>query len=448
MQRTVFTVLVSLIAMFHLNIAAAENLLSIYHLAQQNDPTFRAAQQEYNANREIRRQSLAAFLPVLNLSANYDNISQEYSTTGTTGTSDNTNKSDYTNKGYTLSLNQAIYHHDFYVQYRQAGYQVQQASANFNIAAQDLVVRTATAYFKVLGAIDNLTFAKAEKKSIAEQLHQTKQRFEVGLTAITDVHEAQSRFDQSTAQTIAAENLLAINRENLRELIGQYPQSISPLADDAPLVNPDPNDIEEWAKIAAKQSLALLASEKAMQIAREEINRKRSGHYPTLDLVASVGHTEQNGGALLSNITGSETNDTRIGVRLNIPLYQGGLVNSQTNEAAYRYQAAREKYEQQRRATERQTRSSYLNVIANISQVRALRQALKSSRTALEATEAGYQVGTRTAVDVLNSRREVFRSERDYAQARYTYILETLRLQQAAGILGEDDVVGVNNWLQ
>jgi outer membrane protein len=324
---------------------------------------------------------------------------------------------------------------------------VAQATANFGSAKQGLLLRVAEAYFQVLGAEDNLNFTRAEQKAIAEQLKQAKQRFKVGLTAITDVHEAQARYDQSVAQSIAAENRLAVSRESLREITGQYFSVLAPLSKQSPLIAPDPQNIEQWVNTAKDKSLPLLAAEQAMRIAREEIARNRAGHYPTLDLVASQSHTETDGGAFVT-FTGKQTDDTRIGVQLNLPLYQGGLVSSQTRQAAYKYQQARELYEQQQRATERQTRNAYLNVLANISQVKAFRQALQSTRTALEATEAGYQVGTRTAVDVLNARREVFRAERDYAQARYAYILETLRLKQAAGTLGEQDLAAINRWLQ
>ncbi len=419
----------------------AENLIDIYKLALENDPTFRAAKQEFLATQEIRNQRFALFLPALNISASYTDLRQRYSFIGTP------RDDKYVTKNYGLNLKQALYRHDYFVQYRQANYQVAQASANLNNAAQELILRAAQSYFEVLGAIDNLDFSKAEKKSIEEQLNQTKQRFEVGLTAITDVHEAQSRYDQSVAQNIAAKNLLAISRENLREVTGQYPQVISRLSDKTPLLRPEPEDIEQWTEIASKQSLSLIAAEKAMQVAREEVNRQRAGHYPTLDLVASKSESITEGGAFVE-FTGKKQTDTRIGLQLNVPIYEGGLVNSKTSQAAYQYNRAKELYERQRRATENQTRSAYLNVLANISQVLAYEQALKSSRTALEATEAGYEVGTRTAVDVLNSRREVFRAERDYAKSRYTYILETLTLRQAAGTLSDEALQVINRWLQ
>ncbi len=419
----------------------AENLADIYKLALENDPTFAAAKQEFLATQEIKNQSFALFLPALSFSANYTNLKQKYTVAGAD------TKYSYNTNGYGLNLKQMIYRHDYFIQYKQADYQVARASANFNNAAQELILRVSQRYFEVLGAIDNLDFANAEKKAIEEQLNQTKQRFEVGLTAITDVHEAQARYDQSVAQTIAAENLLAISRENLREITGQLPQNIARLSAKTPLVRPDPENIEQWMEIANKQSLSLIAAEKAMQIAREQINLNRAGHYPTLDLVASQTYSSSDGGAFIG-FTGRDQEETRIGLQLNLPIYQGGLVNSRTSQAAYQYNQAKELYERQRRRTENQTRSAYLNVLANISQVQAYEQALKSSRTALEATEAGYEVGTRTAVDVLNSRREVFRAERDYAKSRYTYILETLSLRQAAGTLSDDAINAISRWLQ
>ncbi|VAX10276.1 Outer membrane channel TolC (OpmH) [hydrothermal vent metagenome] len=419
----------------------AENLADVYKQALENDPTFAAAKQEFLATQEIKNQSFALFLPAISLGANYTNINQKYTVAGID------TKYDYNTNSYGLNLKQMIYRHEYFVQYKQANYQVAQASANFNNATQELILRVSQRYFDILGAIDNLDFTVAEKKSIEEQLNQTKQRFEVGLTAITDVHEAQARYDQSVAQTIAAENLLAISRENLREITGQQPENIAQLAADTPLVKPDPEDIEQWTEIAGKQSLSLIAAEKAMQIAREEVNLQRAGHYPTLDLVANQTYSSSDGGAFIG-FTGKDQEETRIGLQFNLPLYEGGRVNSKTSQATFQYNQSKDLYERQRRTTENQTRSAYLNVLANISQVLAYEQALKSSRTALEATEAGYEVGTRTAVDVLNSRREVFRAERDYAKSRYAYILETLSLRQAAGTLSDDAVNAITRWLK
>ena len=435
MRKTLFSLTLGLSIAFP---AAAENLLDVYQLAQQHDPVFRAAEQEFFATREVREQSRALFLPTLNLSGQYNWNKQDYSTTGV---------QNFESYNYALSLNQTLFRNDYFVQYRQANLQVAQASARFNSAAQDLIVRVADAYFQVLAAHDNLRFVQAEKKAIAEQLNQTKQRFKVGLTAITDVHEAQSRYDQSVAQEIEAKNLVATSRENLRELIGQYPQTLAALATEVPLSPPDPQDVEAWVETAQKSSLPLIVAEKAREIARAEIDRRKSGHYPTLDLTASLSHTYTEGGAF-SPFTGNTYDDQRIGLQLNLPIYQGGLVTSQTRQAEYQFAQAKEEYIRQKRLTEKNTRTAYLNVLSNISTVKAFKQALKSTRTALEATEAGYEVGTRNAVEVLNARREVFRAERDYARSRYNYIVQALRLRQAAGILTETDLVAINKWLQ
>lgn len=428
--------------LFSLN-AAANDLMSVYEQATQNDPQYRAAEADYRANLEARPQSRAALLPQVNLTGRTGQNTTDYNiyepNTSREGTSE-----DYDSNSYSLSLSQTIYRQDYYVQLRQADAQVARAEANFRNAKQELMVRVAQRYFEYLGAIDNLGFAQAEQKAIEQQLNQTEQRFNVGLTAITDVHEARARRDQAEAQTISAKNQLEVARENLREITGMPYDQIAELDKDSPLLRPEPENIDHWVETALDHSLSLIAAEKSREIAEEEINRARAGHYPSLDLVADHTYTDTDGGGFGAQ----ETEDTSIALQLNVPLFSGGLVNSQTREASARHIQAKEQYIQQRRAIERQIRSAYLSVIANISQVKAFAQALESSRTALDATEAGFEVGTRTAVDVLNSQRELYRAQRDYAQSRYSYILESFRLKQAAGILSEQDIKQVNTWLQ
>ncbi|MGD8408245.1 MAG: TolC family outer membrane protein [Thiohalophilus sp.] len=422
--------------------ASADDLLSIYQEALQNDPQYRAAAAEYEANQEADNQGWAPLLPQINLTAsatkNTQNVKSASLPIYTVG------ESKYDTDSYTLSLSQAIYHHEYFVQLRQGNLRVAQAEANFRDARQELIARVAQRYFEYLGALDNLTFARAEKKAISQQLNQVRQRFKVGLTAITDVHEAKARYDQSVAQEISAQNLVATTRENLREITGMAHDQIAALAKNSPLLRPNPQSVQKWVDNALENSLTLIAADKARKIAEEEVNRVRAGHYPTLDLVADKTYNDVTGGTFGQR----ETEDTAISLQLNLPIYSGGLVSSQTREAAARYMQSKEQYEQQRRAIERETRSAYLSVIANISQVKAYAQALESSQTALEATEAGFEVGTRTAVDVLNSQQELYRAERDYAKARYTYILESLRLRKATGILTDQDVKQVNSWLK
>ena len=418
----------------------ADDLLTVYKAALQNDPLFRAAQAEYQAQLEDKTQSTSVLLPTISLSANYTE-NREVLTGGAflkPGTYDSTDTS------YNLNLTQSLYRHENYVGLRQADAKVAQAQAIFRDASQNLILRVTTQYFAILAAEDDLEFAIAERKAIKRQLLQTKQRFDVGLTAITDVHEAQARYDQAVAQAIVAENALLISRENLREITAKGYSKLAPLSTEQPLLKPSPADINLWVETASTENALLIASQKTKEIAREEVSRQRSGHYPTLDLVANRSYSDFSGGSFGQR----QRDNSSVSLQLKIPLYQGGLINSRTRSAAFRLNQAQENLERQRRATERKTRSAYLNVIANISQVKALKQALASSTVALEATQAGFEVGTRTAVDVLNSQRELYRARRDYAQARYNYVIETLNLKLATGTLSIADIEKFNPWLK
>ncbi len=421
-------------------VTMADDLLSVYQLAIENDPQFRAAQAEYYAQRENKTQSVAALLPTISASAHYTEHDNE--TVGGTTPGNN----EYKTNGYNLNLTQPLYRHENYVGLNQANAQVAQAEANYKNAKQNLIIRVAKQYFAVLAAEDDLEFAKAERKAIKEQLIQTQQRFNVGLIAITDVHEAQARYDQAVARAIIAQNTLDISKETLREITATTHTSLSPLSVKHPLVKPEPANIQQWVDTANEQNALLMATQKSVDVARTEVSRQSAGHYPTLDLTANHSYTDyKDGGGLLGER--EQTNNT-ISLQLNVPLYQGGLVNSFTRAAAHRLTRARENLEQQKRATERQTRNSYLSVIASISTVKALRQALASSQIALEATQAGFEVGTRTAVDVLDSQRELYLARRNYAQVRYNYVLETLNLKLAAGTLSVTDIEQLNPWLK
>lgn len=416
-----------------------EDLRDVYRLAQESDPQLRAAQAGHRAALEARPQSRAALLPNVNFTAQtqWNQVEIKKPTA-----LDN----DYNSSSYSLSLRQALYHHDYYVQLRQADAGIAQADAQYGAAKQALIVRVAETYFNLLAAEDNLRFAQAEKTAIGQQLRQTQQRFEVGLSAITDVHEAQAGYDAAVAQEIVAQNQLENTREVLREITGREHTTLTPLAGEIPLQSPDPASIDQWVETALQQNLQLLAAEAAAHVAREEMNRRQAGHYPTLDIVASHNWSD----STKSKITTSavESNSNIVGLQLNVPLFAGGAVSASTRQATHLYSQAQEGLEQTRRATVRQTRDAYLGVTAGISTVQARRQALSSARTALQATQAGFEVGTRTAVEVLNSQRELFRAQRDYARARYDYALSTLRLRQAAGILAEADLEHVNDWLK
>ena len=291
---------------------------------------------------------------------------------------------------------------------------------------------------------DDLSFALAELEAIEKQLEQADQRFEVGLATIIDVTEARAAYDLATAAIIEAENLLANAREALRETAGQYPSELAELKEETPLVKPEPENIEEWSEQAIVMNPVLQSANSNVGLAKENIEFERSGHYPTLDLVAQKGYTSQSD----SNLSGSnKTHQKILGLQVNIPIYAGGVVNSRTREASFRLDEAMQNEEEQRRAIIRQTRAAYNSVMSGVSRVNALQQAVYSNQKALESTEAGFDVGTRTTVDVLNARRELFSALRDYSRSRYEYVVNTLRLKQAAGIVSVNDIEQINQWL-
>ena len=425
-------------------LAGAETLMDIYKLATASDPQLRQAQAAYQAVAETKSEARAQLLPQITLGANLTRDRQEYTSISAPfpGLQPTTFYS--TTKGYSLNLSQALYHHDLFTQLREADASTAQARADYQAAQQDLEVRTTDRYFKVLSAVDNLDVAQAQKKSNQHLLEQAQQRFDVGMIAITDVHEAQAAYDLAVAQEISAQNQLAIAKEQLREVTGKFHDSLQPLKEDVALPAPEPAAVEKWVDTALKQNYQLIAAQAAVDKAQQDVELNRAGHYPSLDAVASYGYTDVGGGLF----GGSESNDATVGLQFNLPLYQGGGTSSRVQAAVYRLTQAKEALEQQRRATDRQTRSAYLNVVDAISRINALKQALVSTQSALDATQAGYEVGTRTIVDVLKSQSDLFDAQRNYSEARYNYIVSSLQLKQAAGMLTPADLEQVNLWLK
>ncbi len=416
----------------------SEDLLQVYQAALEADPAFAAARAEHQAALQAKPQARAAFLPQINASAGYSYTDQDYEDAAAFFRDSN-----FTTKKYGLRLDQALFNKQRWAQLEQADSRIAQSTAELTAAQQDLIIRVAQAYFDVLSAEDNLAFVKAEKKAIQQQLEQAKQQFEVGLIAITDVHESQAQYDLSVAQEINAQNQLDISREALQAIIGRSANGLSSLGEDAPLPRPEPEDIRKWVETSLQTNPQLKAVGYAVKLAEQEIEKRKGGHYPTLGLAATYGVNDADGG-----FSAGEVTDGTIGVELSLPIFSGGLTRAQVAEARSLYEKALKEQERARRNTVQQTRASYLNVLAGISRVTALRQALKSTQTAADAAQAGFEVGTRTAVDVLLALRETYRARRDYAKARYDYILSMLRLKQAAGSLSEDDLKMVNNWLQ
>jgi len=418
----------------------AEDLLEVYSLALQSDPVLLAEIASRQAIGELDAQSLALFLPQINLSADTNKVDQNTSSASATLFDGDR---DFNRHGYNLNVTQPIYRKDNFVQRDRVEIAIDSAQASYQVVAQDLILRVADRYFDFLAKQDDLTFAIAEKESIARQLDQAQQRFDVGAATITDVAESQAGFDLSNARLIEAENELANSKERLHETTGRTIDKVAALKIESEPVRPDPANIDEWSEVALAQNPAMLVAHLAVKNAGQEIELQKSGHYPSLDLVGGQNYSSSNDG----QFGGAKTTELNVGLALNVPIYSGGAVVSRTREASYRLDQAMQKEEQQRRLIYRQSRVAYNDVISGVSRVKALKQAVISSERAFESTEAGYEVGTRTTVDVLNVRRNLFSARRDYSVARYRYIVATLSLKQAAGTVSVDDLSRINAWM-
>lgn len=433
-----YVVSVFLAVLFWLPQAQGEDLIQVYEMALQHDAQIKAARATRDSVLEARPQAIAQLLPTLSMSGSGTSVDVDtvHATTTTIGTTA------YNKSSLSLNLSMPIYRRELWVQLDQADDQIAQAEATYAAAEQDLIVRTAQAYFDILSAQDSLKFAKAETAAIGRQLEQAKQRFDVGLIAITAVHEAQAAYDQSRADLIQAENDLDNAWEALFEITHTQVRALSILDQNLVLSKPVPDSIEQWGSRALEQNLSIKAAEKATALARGNVKVQQSGHLPSLDLVGSSSRDRT------SLSTGADTNTSSIGIQLTMPLYAGGGVSSRTRQARLELEASQENLDKERRSVTRQVRDAYRGVLASISSVKALQASTVSAKSALEATEAGYEVGTRTIVDVLNSQRDLYRSLRNYASVRYNYIMSGLQLKQAAGIVSVEDLKQIQPWLK
>lgn len=424
--------------------AQDRTLFEVYELALSNDAQYQAARYQYESVKQSAPIARSALLP--QISGTAQTFENQNTTDSTNPLFDGTNK--FNTTGYSLSLSQSIYRNDQWMNLKQANASVAQAEAEYKAALQDLIIRTIQAYFDVLASEDNLRFATAEREAVGRQLEQSQKRFEVGLIAITDVKESQASYDAAIAAEISAKNQINIAREALAVLTGEYIESIKPLSPDLPMVKPEPDDIQAWVDQSLAQNLSFLAAQMGAKASNYGVKVARSGHYPYLDLVASYDKTDYDYRESASALnTDRKTDGGNIGVQFTLPIYSGHRVSSQTAQAAANYNASLQNLEFSRRSTIQSARSSFLNVKTGISEVQALKQSLESSRVSAEATQAGFQVGTRTAVDVLLTLRTTFDAERNYALSRYNYILNYARLKQAAGTLTEQDIDTVDKLL-
>lgn len=438
---------------------AQEGLIEIYQRALQNDPAVREAEATYLANAEIKPQTRAGLLPGLTFGATRSNRFSD--TIGGAVDTDGTpigsrSVFDQDGSGWSITLTQTLFDWSQYASLRQADKVVARAETDYESAKQDLLIRVATRYFDVLAAEDNLASAVAAREAISRQLEQAQRRFEVGLIAITDVQQSQAGYDDAVAAEIEAQRLLSTSHEFLREIVGEIVTDLQSPTDELPLVTPDPASAEQWVATALQQNLALVSSRLQTEVAADNIDIQRGNRLPTLSL--SAGYSEDsndrtqtiynNAGVPIISPSTQRPDGRNWSLNMSFPIFTGGLNRSRIQQSVYQHRAATDALERIARQTERQARDAYLGVISEISRVRALRQAVESNRTALRATEAGFEVGTQTTVDVLASQNNLRRAETTYSRSRYDYILNVLRLKQAAGSLSAADVEQVDGWLQ
>jgi outer membrane protein len=450
----------TLAAVFMAAPAHSDNLLMVYERALVNDPQIREAEATRLAQREARPQAIAGLLPQISgtmdkgRSWSDGDSASSFFLNGTVVPS-SSNTSSYTESdGWGINLRQSVFSWQDWVALRSANHQVAQAESNYLAAQQLLAQRVAQQYFGVLNAYDNVSALEAGRDAFSRQLEQAERRFEVGLIAITDVQNARAERDNAAAQVIAGKRALASAAEQLRATIGDHPAALNKPADDMPLQAPNPAAIEDWVRVAMEQNATLVSSRLQADIARNQVQTAFGGHLPSIDLVAGRTHSERDGNqTFITSSSSQETlntslnNGKSISLQLTVPIFSGGNTQSRVRQSQYNWIAAKERLERTSRETERQTRDSYLGVISEISRVQALRQALESSQTALRATEAGYEVGTRTAVDVLNSRRQLIQAQTSYAGAKYSYLNTMVQLKLASGDLNRSTIEEINRLL-
>lgn len=422
--------------------AQATNLLDAYKDAVTNDPQTLKAKAQYDITKASESIAFSSLLPSVNLTAGYTLTDYE------TYNSPDVLSNDMDKLTYGLSLSQAIFKMDSWYSLDAAEKRALQAQAGFDLAQQALITRVSVAYFNVLKAQDNLAFVQSEKKAIERQLEQTKQRFNVGLTAITDVHEAQANYDSSVAQEIRSKNNIEIAKESLREITGKYYNDFDGLNTKRfEAIMPAPLKIKHWVTKSQENNLALKAKELVVEAAKFEIKQAQSGHYPTLNLTASVSSGDEGGKFNNVDYNDPALNTTSIGLNFSMPLYTGGATSAAVKQAQANLVFASQDMEETYRSVVRQVRTSFADVVALVSTVKALEQSVISAESALKATQAGFEVGTRTIVDVLNSTQNLFNAKRNLSNTRYDYILAMLSLKQSSGSLTQADIEAVNKGL-
>lgn len=443
----------------------ALGLLEIYQIALVNDPAIRQAEATFLATSEVKSLARSNLLPSISLSGTQSDStsSSDRPQDFVTGQPDPNvlgTEADSESRSLSVNLSQTVFDWGQYLTLKQSDKTIARAEIDLATTQQDLMIRVASAYFNVLAAEDLLAANVAARDALGQQLEQTQRRYDVGLIAITNVQEAQAGYDTAGADVIGSERTLATAQESLREILNEYVTELKSPIEELPLQSPDPENVEAWVNIAQSQNLALVASRLDADIAQDDIRIARAVRFPRLSLSATESDRSSTTTTTIIPAPGlpsppgsgiprdSGGDGTTVSLNLSLPIFSGGAMRSRVQQSVYRQRAALEAVERISRQTERLTRDAYLGVTSEISRVEALSQALESTRTALLATQAGEEVGQRTGVDVVNAQNNVRRAETTYAGARYDYLLNILRLKQAAGSLSEEDLVEVDGWLE
>jgi outer membrane protein len=445
--------------LFSASATMADTLTDIYELALKNDPTLRAAQANYRAGLESENIGLSGLLPQITANVNYTDSAQN--TVGTNPFSEITgvgvdNEVDAISKGWGVTLDQRLFDMPAWFTFEQGKKLNEQAEAQFAADQQDLVVRVAEAYFNVLRAQDNLEASKAQEAANKRQLEQTQQRFDVGLIAITDVHEAQASFDLSVATRLGDQGNLGVSKEALSILTGQAHYNFWTLVSNYPITNPDPMDKDQWVEFALTNNYDLKVAKAARDVSHNQAKSSKYEHMPKLtarlgydDTHTNVNTIENVQNAFIgSNSFENDVDGTSISITLSMPIYAGGAISANSRRAYEQYNASVENYAGTMRTTVQTTRAFHLTVETDVARTAARKQAITSSQSALDATQAGYEVGTRNIVDVLNVQQSLYSAIRDYANTRYNYIVNMLKLKQLAGTLSPQDIYDLNKWLE
>ncbi|MBN9229453.1 MAG: hypothetical protein BGO90_03105 [Legionella sp. 40-6] len=423
------------------------DLLDVYQQALDNDPIFKNAYDTYMANTEAVPQARAALLPQVNLSSqatrNVFNLNSGIFSV---------NDEYYNSVLWQVTASQPLFNYEAWAKVRQAKAYVKAAQANFNDAAQDLILRTAKAYFEVLYAQDTLNFAEAKKRANKRQLDQAQQRYDVGLDAITSVYEAKAAYDQSIATVIAARNNKLNQYENLSKLTNHIYEFLSPFRHGTiPLVKPEPANADRWVDTGLKQNYKLFAARYNLEMARENVKALSAGNWPTIALQTNTVQTYNYlGNSRPDNnpILPKSQRQSNVGVALNFPVFQGGLVRSQTRQAQHQFQGSSEQFEQVYRNITVNSRIAFNTIMDGISKVKADRQTVISQKNSLESTEAQFEVGTRTMVDVVNAQQRLFEAQQQLANDQYNLVNSVLTLKYLAGTLNVNDLQLINSWLE